>query len=315
MTLETKKPASLTRMSRAQIAQGLDQIPVGVLLTGTGKKSSLTTKQKAFAHQVALGDTKADAYRKAYNSKGKPKTVGNHGSRLAQHEGIAVEVAAIQAALEAVKYQNAGQIKALVVHQLTQHALNEDNPPAQRIKALELLGKTHEVGLFVERKEITQVHSSGDIKAKLMEQLKTFIRADVEDVEDKGADSLMAELAGVPLNARAQEAPADPPPPGIDPFASDPYTHSIPLTQSPLDSDPNSSKFPHNPSQVVDSIEEKNVTMNVYSENEGVGGDENVQDVEDLAMETPPGDDFGSPTEVDMPTDEDYWAALGPCGK
>jgi hypothetical protein len=322
MTPETKKPASLTRMSRAQIAQGLDQIPVGVLLTGTGKKSQLTAKQKTFAHQVALGDTKADAYRKAYKSKGTARTAGNNGSKLAKHTGIALEVEAIQAALEATKYQNAGQIKALVVHQLTQHALNEDNPPAQRIKALELLGRTHEVGLFVESKQVTQVHSSVDIKSRLMEQLKTFIRADVEDVEDKGADSLMAELSGVPLDARADEVPADPPPPEIDRFVSQPATHSNmltrstpesdPLTRSQSESTPTSGKSYNNHSQVVDSIEEKNVTLNVYSENGGVGGVKISQSVEDLATETPPVIDSGSPA---MPTDEDYLAALGPCGK
>ena len=298
MTLETKKPAIKTRMTRAQIAQALDQIPVGVLLTGTGKKSTLTTKQKAFAHQVAMGETKAGAYRKAYNSKGTARTAGNNGSKLAAHTGIALEVEAIQAALEATKYQNANQIKALVVHQLTQHALNEDNPPAQRIRALELLGKTHEVGLFVERKETLVISSSGDIKAKLLDQLKSFIRADIEDVDDKGASSLLAELAGETgpdaTDARAV-LEADPPPPGFDPVAVGQATHSIPLTQTIEDSTQESKtsvKFKQDVLQVVVSIEEKVVTGNVTSENEGGGGLEIVEDIEETPMETPPRHDL-----------------------
>lgn len=306
-TAETKKPASKTRMSRQQIAEGLDQIPVGVLLTGTGKKDRLTHKQKAFAHALATGEmTQADAYRKAYNTKGKPKSVGNAASALAKHDGIALEVQAIQAAIEATKYQNAGQIKALVVHQLTQHALNEDNPPAQRIKALELLGRTHDVGLFVERREVTTINSSGDLKAKLLDQLKTFIRADVEDVEDKSADSLLAELAGEKTpsasDARA-DTPHAPPPPLTDPSAVSQPTHSIPLTQSSDNSDPDDpesiSKKDKPIAQDVDFIEENFVTSNVWSEKEGEGVSNLSPRMEDIPMETPPVIDSGSPTDGD----------------
>lgn len=299
MTSESKKPATRTRMSRAQIAQGLDQFPVEVLLTGTGKKSNLTHKQKQFAHAVALGDTKADAYRKAYKSKAKPKAVGNAGSRLAKHDGIAREVEAIQVAIEATKYQNAGQIKALVVHQLTQHALNEDNPPAQRIKALELLGRTHDVGLFVESRAPIAINSSMDIKARLLDQLKTFIRADVEDVEDKGADSLLAELSGektpAPLDARA-DTPPHAPPPAIDRVAVSQATHSIPLTRSTSETIEDVSTKDKRDSQVIDSIEEKVLTTNVWSEKEGEGVVDFPSAEGDIPTETPPLDDSGSPT-------------------
>jgi hypothetical protein len=301
MTSESKKPATKTRMSRAQIAEGLDQIPIGALLTGTGKKDRLTHKQKAFAHAIAVGDTKADAYRKAYKSKAKPKQVGNAGSRLAKHEGIAREVEAIQVAIEATKYQNAGQIKALVVHQLTQHALNEDNPPAQRIKALELLGKTHDVGLFIERREVIAINSSMDIKARLLDQLKTFIRADVEDVEDKGADSLLEELSGektpAPSDARA-DTPHAPPPPEIDHVLVSQPIHSIPLTRSNDLTIEDVSTKDKRDSQVIDSIEEKVLTTNVWSEKEGEGVLNFPVSMGDIPTETPPVIDSGSPTQA-----------------
>jgi hypothetical protein len=300
MTSESKKPATKTRMTRAQIAEGLDQIPIGALLTGTGKKDRLTHKQKAFAHALATGEmTQADAYRKAYKARGKPKTIGDNASRLAKHSGVQAETLAIQQAIEATKYQNAGQIKALVVHQLTQHALNEDNPPAQRIKALELLGRTHDVGLFVESRAPIAINSSMDIKARLLDQLKTFIRADVEDVEDKGADSLLAELAGEKTpsasDARA-DTPPHAPPPELDHVLVSQPIHSIPLTRSNdlTIEDVSTNHKPH--AQVIDSIEEKVLTTNVWSEKQGEGV-LNIPSAEgDIPTETPPVIDSGSPT-------------------
>ena len=300
MTSENKKPATKTRMSRAQIVEGLDQFPIGVLLAGTGKKNNLTHKEKAFAHALAIGDsTKADAYRKAYNTKAKPKHVGNDAHKLSMKPKIVNEVEAIRLALDATKYQNAGQIKALVVHQLTRHALNEDNPPAQRIRALELLGKTHEVGLFVERREVTTINSSVDIKARLLDQLKTFIRADVEDVQDKGADSLLAELAGenTPTPALGDQAtPLPAPPPELDGLAVSQDTHSIPLNQSNEKSNQSSVNINNQPSQVIDFIEENFVTPNVWSEKQGEGVSNFPIAEGDIPTETPPLDDSGSPT-------------------
>jgi hypothetical protein len=289
-------------MSRAQIVEGLEQIPVGVLITGTGKKNTLSHKEKAFAHAIAVGDsTKADAYRKAYNTKAKPKHVGNDAHKLAKKPKIINEVQAIQLALEATKYQNAGQIKALVVHQLTQHALNEDNPPAQRIKALELLGRTHEVGLFVESRAPIAINSSVDIKARLLDQLKTFIRADVEDVEDKGADSLLAELSGekTPAHSDARaDTPPHAPPPELDGVLVSQDTHSIPLTRSNDLTIEDVSTKDKRDSQVIDSIEEKVLTTNVWSEKEGEGVLNLSERMEDISTETPPVIDSGSPTQV-----------------
>jgi hypothetical protein len=300
MTSESKKPATKTRMSRAQIAEGLDQIPVGVLLTGAGKKNTLTHKEKAFAHALATGElTKADSYRKAYNTKAKPKHVGNDAHKLSMKPKIINEVEAIRLALDATKYQNAGQIKALVVHQLTQHALNEDNPPAQRIKALELLGRTHEVGLFVESRAPIAINSSMDIKARLLDQLKTFIRADVEDVEDKGADSLLAELAGekTPAHCDARaDTPPHTPPPELDGIAVSQPIHSIPLTRSNDFTTQTSIEIHNHPSQVVDIIEEKVLTTNVWSEKEGEGVSNLSSAWGEIPTETPPLDDSGSPT-------------------
>jgi hypothetical protein len=180
---------------------------------------------------------------------------------------------------------------------LTQHALNEDNPPAQRIRALELLGKTHEVGLFVERREVVTINSSVDIKAKLLDQLKTFIRADVEDVEDKGADSLLAEISRekTPTGTlAAQDDPRHTPPPELDGLAVSQDTHSIPLNRSNEKSDQSSVNINNQSSQVIDFIEEKIANPNVGGEERGEGVVDFPSAEGEIATETPPLDVFGS---------------------
>ena len=190
----------MAKLSRSQIREGLEQVPIDTLLLGVGdrKETRLTPKQREFARQVALGETKADAYRKAYNAKGKPKGVANNGHALSKHTGVQLEIEAYRLAAEAEKQRTPAQLRALVIHQLTKHALDEACPPAQRIKALELLGKVSEVAAFTERKETTVINQSGDLKRKLLDQLKNVVDITPKDDAEDSADSLLAELQAIP---------------------------------------------------------------------------------------------------------------------
>ena len=67
----------MNRPTRKQIQEALETVPIDQVLSVPGQ---LTHEQKTFARLVAEGNTGADAYRKAYNAKGKPKTVGNTAS-------------------------------------------------------------------------------------------------------------------------------------------------------------------------------------------------------------------------------------------
>lgn len=230
----------MAKLSRSQIREGLEQVPIDTLLLGVGdrKESRLTPKQREFARQVALGETKADAYRKAYNAKGKPKTVGNHGSALARRDSIAMEIEAYRLAAEAEKQRSPAQLRALVIHQLTKHALDEDCPPAQRIKALELLGKVSEVAAFTERKETTVINQSGELKQKLLDQLRNVVDITPNAPSDSGqddADSLLAELHAVPDSPgdfQGEDAVTHPSPTPLNGDSDQPeYTHTIPHTQ------------------------------------------------------------------------------------
>jgi hypothetical protein len=81
-----------------------------------------------------------------------------------------------------------------VIERLQLEATDSTNPPAARIRALELLGKVTEVAAFTERREQTVVHSSEAIKAQIMDRLKA-ITIDVVPVEQSDeALSLAAEL-------------------------------------------------------------------------------------------------------------------------
>lgn len=175
-------------------------MPIESLLLGvsTAKEKRLTHKQVEFAKQVAMGESKAGAYRKSHNSKGKPKTQSNEGQKLAKNPTIAMQVEAFKVALEAQKYQTPAHLRALAIHKITEKALDPECPPAQQLKALELLGKITEVALFTERREVIQVSDPSEMRAKLMASIQLALsHTRTIDMETKTADDLLAELVGV----------------------------------------------------------------------------------------------------------------------
>ena len=181
------------KLTRAQIREGLDTIPIDTLLSaGDGKTPRLTTKQREFARAVAMGKTKAEAYRGAYKAKPAPSTMVSEPYAVAANPIVAREIVAYRLALEAEKHRTPAQLKALLVQQLVQHSLDDDFPPASRVQCLKLLGSLFEVGAFVERKEITTINRSEDIRTRLLSRLQT-LTVDAELVGDDALD-LLAEI-------------------------------------------------------------------------------------------------------------------------
>jgi hypothetical protein len=190
----------MTRLTRKQIEEGLKAYPIETLLMGStvAKEKRLTHKQKAFAEEVAKGNTKAGAYRKAYNSKGKPETQSKNGQALAKNKAIETQIEAFRVALEAQKYTTPAHLRALTIHKLTEKALDPDIAPAQQIKALELLGKITEVALFTERREVIQTSNSTEMRAKLLNSIRLALSTQTaETIEPNQADDLLAELSGI----------------------------------------------------------------------------------------------------------------------
>lgn len=87
------------------------------------------------------------------------------------------------------------QIRHLVTNKLI---LESDNPdPKIRIRALELLGKISDVGLFTERSEVVITHqSSSELEERLRDKLRLLMDAEDADVVEVGGEQidLSAEL-------------------------------------------------------------------------------------------------------------------------
>ena len=234
------------KLTRTQIREGLDTIPIETLLSsGEGKTPKLTSKQRAFAHAVALGETKAEAYRKAYKRTASKRTLACKPYELARDERIQREVEAYQLALEAEKHRTPSQLKALLVQQLVQHSLDEDFPPAQRMKALQMIGNLFEVGAFLERKESTIIHKSSDIRTRLLERLGKA--TDVTAKQDDGL-TLLQEIRG----DGSSNAPPDAPTDGVGAPAGGVHAHDLTHTVSLIQSLDKKDGVP--PSEITDVV-------------------------------------------------------------
>lgn len=297
----------MTKLTRKQIAEGLKAMPMDTLLLGaTSKTTKLTPKQMKFAEEIAKGNTKAEAYRKAYNSKGKPKTQSNEGQKLTKDQAITAQIDAFKVAIEAQKYQTPAHLRMHIIHKLTQKTLDDDVPHAQQLKALELLGKITEVSLFTHRTEVIKTDNSESMKEKLIKSLALAMNSSgSKKIPEYSAESLLAELTGeapvddVATNFNVSDdsvvddmahddggkgsfdsdfgRPTTPPPPnfGNSPLAN---MHSIPHNQSPT--------F-ENSLQNQGSSTITNVIV-------GEGVSKNDTDEDDVSMETPPVSKDGS---------------------
>jgi len=281
----------MAKITKREIREGLENIPIEQLLLGSANSRELTHKQKTFAKQVALGKPKTVAYRIAYDTKGKKSTQAVNAHKVSNNDNVKNMIEAYSRAFEAREYQKPERLRELVIHQLTELALNPEVKDAQRIRSLELLGKVSEVGAFVDRKETRVIHESSKIKERLLDQLKTIINVDASEIDD--GDSLLRELSGNdPTESEPQDQdPTTTRPPKFDHAEHGTVIHSIPNTQS-ASSNISDEKTPL---QATDSEEEKSevetfppdTPLNNWKE-EGVGGTNLGKDDKSKDIETPP---------------------------
>ena len=192
-TRKTVKP-----VGRKQLREALDTVPLDSLFSPAVSRE-LTGKQKKFARDVAMGATKAQAYRNNYNAKS-PHTMTSKPYHLAADDRVKAEIEAIKRAIAAQEYQTPAALRALVIQSLVGVITNPDSQPGQITAAAKVLGTVTEVAAFTERKEVRTITSSEDARAKIMAELKLLTNADAVDVQaiDADADSLLAELAATP---------------------------------------------------------------------------------------------------------------------
>jgi hypothetical protein len=221
------KPSSKP-IGRKALREALETVPTESLFSPAVSRE-LTGKQKKFAREVAMGATKADAYRKAYNPKSK-WTMQTQPYQLSRDERVANEIEAIKRAIAAQEYQNPAALRALVIQSLVGVITNPDANPGQITAAAKVLGTVTEISAFTERREVRTITSSEDARAKIMAELKTLANAEAVDVTaiDSDADSLLAELAIAP------ESETHPPPDAhFDEQESRGTLHTIPHEQLP----------------------------------------------------------------------------------
>jgi hypothetical protein len=202
----------MTKLSRKQITEGLKQTPIENILLGhqNADKINLTKKQKDFARKVAEGKPKAQAYREAYDSQGKPTTQAVEAHKLSVNPKVASMIQAFTLANEAREYLIPAQIRTMAIQNLVGIAIDEGEKTSNKLKALELIGKMSEVALFTERKELIHTTNSADIKEKLLEGLRLAFSNSrhVNDLAKRKAESLLVELS----DPRPMDIDETPPP-------------------------------------------------------------------------------------------------------
>ena len=183
----------MARLTRKVVRDTLESVPIDQVLVGAsrGTPKALTAKQRKFAEAIAMGDTKAGAYRKAYDTHAKPEVQSGEGARLCANPRVALQIEAFRVAAEAKRYATPAALRSLVIEQLTAMAVNPDVKDAQRLRALELLGKVTEVAAFTERRELVKVTDAGDARSRLVDSLRQALAVvDVQAIEP----DLLAEL-------------------------------------------------------------------------------------------------------------------------
>ena len=179
-------------MGRQSIKEELKDNPFIDVLGGLGK--GLTSKQKRFAEEIAKGEKGSEAYRRAYNTKATPKTIANHAYTLKNRGDIQATIEAIERANEVMKYQTAEGLRSLAVSTLVDVLTNPDTSQAVKVQCARTIGTMTEVSLFTHRTESKVIHSSEDIKAKILKEINSLMNGSAEDIVARDATSLLTEL-------------------------------------------------------------------------------------------------------------------------
>ena len=162
-----------------QVVAGTD-LDAGRDKAETGKPhrpEGLTSKQLMFCREVAKGRSLAESYRTAYDAGHMGgAAVRNEACRLMARPDIALVVDGLIAERERGASHDAARTRLLVLERLHAEASDPRNPPAARIRALELLGKVTSVSLFTERVETSAApQDSASLAAELERRLSALM--------------------------------------------------------------------------------------------------------------------------------------------
>lgn len=192
-------PIQKKRLTKAEIAEGMKAVPIETIILGAQSKQGikLTKKQKEFAEQVVATGNKTEAYRRSHNHTGKNTTASRNAQTLVKSTNVQTYITALEAQKEVEEYLLPPRLRAMAIHKLSSMALNDDLPPAQQLKALELVGKMTEVSLFTERRELVHTLDASSLKDKLMEAVQLAIHnsKSLHMKTKRSAEQLLKEIS------------------------------------------------------------------------------------------------------------------------
>ena len=144
------------------------------------KDQPLTQKQLNFCELICDGYTKADAFRKAYDVgvDTKEKSVHEMASKTFNNIKVMGRIKAIQNQRMEDQRMLAIKRSEFIMKQLEKEAMDLDNNSSSRIRALELMGKSSDVGLFVDKVEMKSENinmTSEELEDQLKDKLQKLI--------------------------------------------------------------------------------------------------------------------------------------------
>lgn len=158
----------------------------------------LSPRERQFVQRMAEGAGKREAFIEAFEPGGTSRSVSTAAWKVAKRPEVQ-QALAQQQAVERLRYsQNPLEIRSFVVDSL-QHEARTAQRPADRLRALELLGKLADVGAF-ETRSVVEHRSSADTKARLAEKLRR-LTIDVEATPTGEGEGQTGRASGGPTRS------------------------------------------------------------------------------------------------------------------
>ena len=166
------------------------------LLTSAAAKTAKDILRRSGAPDMEVTDEDVENAHTMFSGymAGNPNAIAQH--KLQKPETV-IKLEALVAEYDWRVIQHADQIRMLVTNKLL--GLSDHKDPKVQLKAVELLGKLADVGMFVEKQEITyKQKSEEELQASLMQKLGLLIEGEL--VDDTPAPAPKAQT--VPLTVR-----------------------------------------------------------------------------------------------------------------
>jgi len=149
------------------------------LLTSAAAKTAKDILRRSGAPDMEVTDEDVENAHTMFSGymAGNPNAIAQH--KLQKPETV-IKLEALVAEYDWRVIQHADQIRMLVTNKLL--GLSDHKDPKVQLKAVELLGKLADVGMFVEKQEITyKQKSEEELQSSLMQKLGLLIEGELVD--------------------------------------------------------------------------------------------------------------------------------------